>query len=117
MGTRDETGGPTTAELAAERVGRVVAVSGSQVITLLQAEARNGGFEALPKLQIGTLVKMRTPRSTVFGMVSGLSIPIPKNDAGDQELNIIEIELIGETTDDAENGSGRFQRECPSSRP
>jgi DNA helicase HerA-like ATPase len=109
-GKRDEPDGPKVADRPDERVGRVVAVSGSQLVTLLQPRSQDGGTDELPKLQIGTLVKLCTPRSTVYGMVSGLSIPIPKNGGGDPELNIIEIELIGEALNDPENGGGRFQR-------
>ncbi len=92
------------------RVGRVVAVSGSQVITLLEMAPRRKDGSDAPKLQIGTLIKMQTPVSTVFGMVSGLSIPIPKQDAGDAELNIIEMELVGETMNREDEGKQPFQR-------
>jgi len=96
----------------AVRVGRVVAVSGSQVITLLEtaADATADATADAPKMQIGTLIKMKTPVSTVFGMVSGLSIPIPKQDAGDAELNIIEMELVGETMFEAGEDARPFQR-------
>jgi DNA helicase HerA-like ATPase len=43
-------------------------------------------------------------------MVSGLSIPIPKQDAGDTELNIIEMELVGETMKSATGDRKPFQR-------
>jgi len=94
----------------AVRVGRVVAVSGSQVITLLEKGRQDGDESDSPKLQIGTLVKLETSASTVYGMVSGLSIPIPKQDAGDTELNIIEMELVGETMKGPDEGKRPFQR-------
>jgi DNA helicase HerA-like ATPase len=93
-----------------DRVGRVVAVSGSQVVTLLEPGQKVDEAGEPQKLQIGTLVKLCTPLSTVFGMVSGLSIPIPKQDAGDQELCIIEMELVGESMDNPGEGEQRFQR-------
>jgi DNA helicase HerA-like ATPase len=106
----DTPSGPQAAVASAHavRVGRVVAVSGSQVITLLETGA--GHSADTPKMQIGTLIKMETPISTVFGMVSGLSIPIPKQDAGDAELNIIEMELVGETMKGASAAKQPFQR-------
>jgi len=94
----------------AVRVGRVVAVSGSQVITLLEMAPQGDQDIGTPKLQIGALIKMQTPVSTVFGMVSGLSIPIPKQDAGDAELNIIEMELVGETMNGPDEAKRPFQR-------
>ena len=92
------------------KVGRVVAVSGSQVITLLETGLQDDNDSDSPKLQIGTLVKLETAVSTVFGMVSGLSIPIPKQDAGDSELNIVEMELVGETMKGSGEGTPLFQR-------
>ena len=92
------------------RVGRVIAVSGSQVITLLERQAREDGTAEVPKLQIGTLVKLISPTTTVFGMVSGLSIPIPKQDASDDEVYIIEMELVGEAKNNADNEEAPFQR-------
>ena len=65
------------------RIGRVVSVAGSEVVFLHDAPPvsnANGAGQAdgqAGALQIGTLVKMRTPNSVVFGMVSGLSIPVP----------------------------------------
>ena len=85
----------TAAEEA--KVGRVVSVSGSQVITLLKkADGVNQPLEG-HGLEIGKLVKMRTAHSTVFGIVSGLSIPIPAQDAQEAEMRIIELELLGES--------------------
>ena len=64
-------------ELQELKIGRVVNVSGSQVIMLLEAAQTGEGPVAQPKLQMGELVKMRMPDHTVFGAVTGLSIPIP----------------------------------------
>lgn len=74
------------------RVGRVVSVSGARVIALLDGDA-----EDAPNLQVGTLVKIRTAGSTVFGMVSGLSIPIPATNDPQGEYKIAELELVGES--------------------
>ena len=106
----DGTGETMATNRPNEWVGRVVAVSGSQVIALLQAQEQADGAKAPAKPQIGTLMKMRTPSSTVFGMVSGLSIPIPRQDARNQELSIIEIEMVGEAMTDMETGDEPFQR-------
>ncbi len=108
--SNDAPGEASEAQAEAIRVGRVVAVSGSQVITLLEKGPRRDDNPDAPKLQIGTLVKMETPGSTVFGMVSGLSIPIPKQDVGDTEINIVEMELVGETMNDQGEEMQPFQR-------
>jgi uncharacterized protein len=82
--------------------GRIVSVSGSQIIALL-----HNGAERNP-LQIGGLAKMRTPKSSVFGVVSGVNVPMPMPDASDKELLTVELELLGEIVDD--DAAGRFQR-------
>ena len=63
------------------RVGRVVNVSGSQVVILIERSEA----EDAPNLQMGELVKMYTPKHTVFGMATGLSIPMPAEDAAATE--------------------------------
>ena len=92
------------------RLGRVVSVSGSQVVILLENRDNGKAAEEASALQMGALVKMRTPGSTVFGLVSGLSIPIPGQDAQDNEMKIVELELLGEAANDANGGQGSFQR-------
>ncbi len=89
------------------KVGRVVNVSGSQVIMLLEGSEPHGTPGRGPALQMGELVKMTTPRHNVFGMVTGLSIPIPAQDASDNEMKIVELELLGEVEQD---GDGLFRR-------
>lgn len=109
------------------RVGRVVSVSGSQLVMLHDNPAANGIVSEPPKgpanadakapanghtsLQIGSLLKMQTPSTIVFGMVSGLSIPVPATDnTQDQEMKIVELELLGETAKGVANGHAVFQR-------
>ena len=108
--SNDAAGEAAQAQARVIKVGRVIAVSGSQVITLLEAGLQDDNDSDSPKLQIGTLVKLETAVSTVFGMVSGLSIPIPKQEAGDSELNIVEMELVGETMKGSGEGTPLFQR-------
>jgi uncharacterized protein len=96
-----------------QRVGRVIAVSPSQVVALL--EKGEGGEQPLP-LEIGALVKMRTRVSTVYGMVTGLRVPLPGLDRSDQDLKIVELELAGESAH-AEDGSALSFRRGVSAYP
>ncbi len=92
---------PPTAELQATRIGRVVSVSGSQLITLMDQHI--GGDDENPasrKPDIGEVVNVRTTTTTAFGLVTGLSIPIPEQLEGRAELRIMELELIGEIESD-----------------
>jgi DNA helicase HerA-like ATPase len=73
-----------------QQIGRVLCVSGSQVVMAM------AGADDPTRLQKGDLVKLRLPGTTVFGIVSGLSIPVPAQGPGDGEAWLAELELIGE---------------------
>jgi len=86
------------------RAGRVVSTSGAQVVILLDC-----AVSALDTVQMGGLVRMRSPHATVYGIIEGLSTPMPlQSGPGDepkagQELKIAEIGLLGEMPDSHPN--------------
>jgi len=92
------------------RLGRIVAVSGSQAVLLLEGDQGDGELDDQPPLQIGTLVKTRTPYTIVYGIVSGLSIPMPSSDPSDESYRIVELELLGEVSADADAEGRDFHR-------
>jgi DNA helicase HerA-like ATPase len=105
------------APLEEKRIARVVSVAGSQVMMLLDNSEPDGKLEPSNDLQIGALVKMYTPNSIVFGMVSGLSIPIPSQDPYEAEMSMVELELVGESLKREDGSEDMFQRGvsfCPS---
>lgn len=65
---------------------------------------KHGGAETTAnptRLQKGTLVKLKTPSTLVFGMVTSLTIPNPTKSLDPDEAWLAELELIGESeTDD-----------------
>jgi len=84
-------------------LGRVVRVAGSAVVVLFEAGAEPRSAE---RPQMGDLVKVDCGGTTVFGVVRGLSIPLPDHGAGRQESLFAEIELLGEIRADlADQGS------------
>jgi len=87
-------------------IGRVVSLTGSQVIGMINVDSANG----VTPLQIGSLVKMQTREATVFGMVNGLSIPIPDHDGGTDEMRVAEMELVGEVPLLTNGNARRFRR-------
>src|SRR5581483_3901112 len=97
--------GTLPAPQADQLTGRIVSISGSQIIALLQNHPAGRS-----PLQIGSLAKMRTPNSSVFGVVSGVNVPMPMPDAADKELQTVELELLGEIVGDEGGAPGRFQR-------
>ena len=74
-------------------LGRVIAVSACQAVALLVRS--HCAIGDLP-LEMGTLVKMRTRVSIVYGMVSGLRVPLPSLEPSDKDLRLVELDLVGE---------------------
>jgi DNA helicase HerA-like ATPase len=92
------------------KLGRIVAASGSQLVVLLDAVPAGGGAERDASLQLGALVKMHTAVSIVFGIVTGFNIPLPTRQTDQDELELVELDLIGEIAADIGCGPRRFQR-------
>jgi uncharacterized protein len=89
-------------------IGRVIAVSAAQLIVLLQPPGIDGA-PARP-LELAALVKIRTRGSFVFGMISGLRVPLPTVASPEDDLRIIEVELLGEATHGPGGQSDGFRR-------
>jgi DNA helicase HerA-like ATPase len=89
------------------QIGRVVCVSGSQVVAVIEPEAPEAAGTRLHK---GSLVKMRMPEITIYGLVSGLSIPVPAQASAEAEVRLAELELIGEARPAETGQPGRFRR-------
>jgi hypothetical protein len=90
-------------------IGRVIAVSAAQLIVLL-LPPRPGAPPPPEPLAMAGLVKIHTRASIVFGMVSALRVPLPSVVAPDDDLKIIEVELIGESSFGADGGTEGFRR-------
>ncbi len=86
------------------QLGRVVCISGAQVIVVLDKSVCGAG--APYELRKGALIKMIADTSTVFGMVTGLSIPVPDTHGEEQEVFLGELDLVGEAHVDG----GDFRR-------
>src|SRR5436190_23036983 len=92
------------------RVGRIIAVSASQAVALLERCDPSRASERDWPVEMGALVKMQTRVSTVYGMVSGLRVPLPNLSPSDQELKVIELELAGETLREENGDQGACRR-------
>jgi DNA helicase HerA-like ATPase len=90
-----------------DRVGRIVAVTGAHAVILIDAE---GGLQQKRTPEIGTLLRVDTPRSVSLCMVSALSSPMPTHASDEQELRIIEVEFFGELPKDATGNTLSFRR-------
>ena len=73
-------------ECIERRVGRVVAVTPSQAIVLLERWDATGAMGLAMPLEMGTLVKLHSRVSTVYGMVTGLRVPLPSLEPSEKDL-------------------------------
>src|SRR5437764_13232063 len=92
------------------RIGRIIAVSASQAVALLERCDPSSASERDWPVEIGALVKMQSRVPTVYGMVSGVRVPLPNRSPADQELKVIELELAGETLREENGDQGAFRR-------
>jgi uncharacterized protein len=82
-------------------LGYVVAVTGSRIAGVLDRAAA-------ADLQLGSLVKIATPRTVAFGLVSSLSIQNPSSPPAPSDRGLMHIDLLGETV--SGGGGGAFRR-------
>jgi DNA helicase HerA-like ATPase len=87
------------------RIGRVVSTAGSQLIMLLDSDASR-----TVAVEMGNLVSVRSPHATVYGIIEGLSTPMPLQPIDGRELKIAEIGLLGEVPDAPIAGKRGFRR-------
>lgn len=90
-------------------VGHIVSVTGAKVTaTLISASDAAAARQLNGAVQIGALVKMPTPESVAFGIVSTLSTgnPSPSPEFGEQW--VVEIDLFGEYLKDGAAADGGF---------
>ncbi len=89
-----------------KRLGHVVSVSGSQAVVVLDA---SGNPEDAKRIEIGALVKILTPVSSVFGIVAAMSSPMPTS-GEDREIGLVELTLAGEIFNNGPSGQAYFRR-------
>jgi DNA helicase HerA-like ATPase len=87
------------------RAGRVVSTAGSQVIILLDQDACSRGA-----VEMGSLVTLRGPHATVYGLIEALSTPMPLRLEKGEEMKLAEIGLLGEVPDESAAGAVAFRR-------
>ncbi|HUT48062.1 MAG TPA: DUF87 domain-containing protein [Alphaproteobacteria bacterium] len=94
------------------KIGRIVAVSGARVVALLDEPVATPDDPAAAtyELQMGGIVKIRMPDSIVFGMIGGLTIPLPSDDDEIDEMRFVELDLLGECQDLGSEGMSAFRR-------
>ena len=77
-------------------IGRIVSVSGAQAIVLLDRAISHNLQKRDVRVQIGALVKVATPTTSVLGIISAVSSPTPSLDDEGGEIGLVELNLAGE---------------------
>ena len=95
-------------EAAAIRLGRVVSVSGAQAIAVL--DCPQSAVVAGPRVEIGATLVVPTPSTTVVGVVSAVSMPIPDLVTDQSNVSLIELNLAGEIAVDSRTARPVFRR-------
>ncbi|MHA1164714.1 MAG: ATP-binding protein, partial [Alphaproteobacteria bacterium] len=88
-------------------IGRIVSVTGSQAVVMLDQEAE--GPQAR-RAELGAILKIDTPSSALLGLVSALSIPVPSQKEGEPEVRVAELELVGQLIKNQDDSIGAFRR-------
>ena len=93
----------------AERMGRIVAVTGGHAVILL--DAHDGIFaEGQKGPEIGTLLKADAAHAVTLALISALSSPMPSQSANEKEMRIVEVEFIGELPKGKDGIARSFRR-------
>lgn len=76
-------------------IGRIVSVTGSKAIVLLDSP-KNGQGRAADRPDMGTLMAIGTEKTVVLAIVVALSVPVPAHRDDETEIWIAELGLVGE---------------------
>ena len=91
-------------------IGRIVSVTGSKAIVLLD-NTNDGTFRAQnDRPEMGTLLAIEQMNTVVLAIVSALSVPVPAQREGDSEIWIAELGLVGELWRDNDGRPSSFNR-------
>jgi len=97
-------------ESQCESIGRIVSVSGSEAIVLLNNSISDDVSIIQNRPEIGTLLKLKTSNAVVLALVSALNVPMPSQRDQESEVWIAELELVGEIVEDGESRRKEFRR-------
>ncbi len=95
---------------AQPRFGHIVSVSGSQAVAALDTFPNSPAAGEVKRTEIGMLVKIPTPLSSVVGIVSAMSSPMPAGSGEEREIRLVELSLAGEILVDERSKKPVFRR-------
>lgn len=77
-------------------IGRIVSVTGSKAIVLLDNGQAHAARASSQRPEMGTLLAIDTASTVALAIVSALSVPVPAQREGENEIWIAELGLVGE---------------------
>ncbi len=91
-------------------IGRIVSVTGSQAVVLLDLASVMSPVYLENRPDMGTLIKIEAKHTITLGLISALSAPAPVVSDEESEIWIAEVELVGELVKDANGQAASFRR-------
>ena len=91
-------------------IGRIVSVTGSKSIVLLDTNPQTKAIDIGGRPEMGTLLAIDTPGTIVLAIVSALNVPVPSQREGESEIWIAELGLVGELKKDRQGRPEVFNR-------
>ncbi len=91
-------------------IGRIVSVTGSKAIVLLDSPRDGSVRNIQDRPEMGTLLAIDTANTVVLAIVSALSVPVPAQRDGDSEIWIAELGLVGELWRNPNGEAATFNR-------
>jgi hypothetical protein len=94
-----------------EKLGHVISIAGSRIKVQMILPKKKEEAEKLARAtQIGGMVKIVTPSSMTFGLISGLAVVAPSSSQSGTAQRVMEVDLLGESLDYDEAKEFSFQR-------
>ena len=91
-------------------IGRIVSVTGSKAIVLLDGAMHGRQMGMSERPEMGTLLAIAQDNTIVLAIVSALSVPVPAQGEGDTEIWIAELGLVGELRMSEDGKTASFNR-------
>ena len=91
-------------------IGRIVSVTGSKAIVLLDNQKDGQVLQLSERPEMGTLMAIPQNDTTVLAIVSALSVPVPAQGENDVEIWIAELGLVGELRASEDGARVSFNR-------
>lgn len=91
-------------------IGRIVSVTGSKAIVLLDDPIGGRPRSIHDRPEMGTLLAIDTANTVVLAIVSALNVPVPAQRDGEVEIWIAELGLVGELWKDSAGTPVNFNR-------